>query len=128
MVNHFRIKSRSRSEDGALITEIMIALAIIAAALMPLGLSYANDQNAVHRLYQKAVAMEIIDGEMEILLAGEWRSFKEGSQPYPVAAQSAKNLPSGRAQLTIAGKHLKLEWLPEGGKKSITIIREATAK
>jgi len=119
---------RARHQSGALMTEILIALSIFTVAIMPLSVSYMNNQMTIRRLYQKAVAMEIIDGEMEILAAGEWHSFKEGAQPYPIDEKHARNLPHGAATLTIDEKHLRLEWMPEGGRKTDTILREATVK
>src|ERR1700722_2150776 len=128
MVNRFQINRRAQRENGSLMTEVVVAMAILTLAVMPLSISYINNQLAVRRLYQKAVAMETIDGEMEILAAGEWHSFKEGAQPYPIDAKHARNLPRGAATLTISGKHLRLEWLPEDQRKGDLIVREATAK
>lgn len=109
-------------------TEILIGMAIFWAAIVPLSLSFMNNQRTVKRLYQKAVTMEMIDGEMEVLVAGEWSSFKEGSQPYPIDAGQAKVLPHGAATLTVTGNHLKLEWKPEDGRKGDFIVREAVGK
>ena len=127
-MNHWQTKHRARGECGSLMTEIVIAMSILVIAVMPMAYSYLNEEKMVRRLYQKAVAMEIIDGEMEILAAGEWRSFKEGTQPYPIGTKAAKNLPPGAAKLTITGKHLRLEWRPEKGKQGNVTIRETTIK
>jgi len=128
MVNRLPTNRRTRRESGALITEIVIAMAILVAAMMPLAYSYMDEQRMVRNLYQKSVAMEIIDGEMEILVAGEWRSFKEGTQPYPIETKTSKNLPHGTTTLTIEGKHLRLEWKPEKAVQGRAIVREATVK
>ena len=72
--------------------------------------------------------MELIDGEMEVLAAGEWHSFNQGAQPYSFHADAAKNLPPGSAQLTITGDHLRLEWVPVKKSRANIIIREATGK
>lgn len=114
------------SESGALATELIVAMAILIIAIVPLAYTYPQEEKLLRASYQRAVAMEIVDGEMEILQAGEWRAFKEGSQPYTFHAQSATNLPPGRAELTISGKHLRLDWKPE--KKSFEIVREADVK
>jgi hypothetical protein len=117
----------SRNKAAFAMAELIVAMAILTIAMMPLALSFANEQRLARNSYQRAVAMEIIDGEMEILTAGEWRSFQPGSQPYPLRAEAAKNLPPGKAVLTISGNHIRLQWLP--GKKYSTgeIIREADA-
>lgn len=119
---------KSPKEMGFLTTELIVAMGIIVLALMPLAYSFAQERTLVRGAYQRAVAMEIVDGEMEILTAGEWHAFKEGPQPYAFQAVSATNLPPGKALLTITGNHLRLDWLP--GKKSSggEVVREAEAK
>jgi hypothetical protein len=117
-----------RHESGALMTEVLIGMAIFAIAVMPLAVSFMTNQITMRRLYQKAVTMEAIDGEMEILAAGEWHSFKEGAQAYPMEAARAKNLMRGSATLTVTGNHLKLEWKPTDGRKGNFLVREAVGK
>jgi hypothetical protein len=106
----------------------MVAMAILVIAVLPLGYSLIVDARFLHASYQRAVAMEIVDGEMEILAAGEWRSFPEGTHPYPVHAAAATNLPPGEFQLTREGNHLRLEWKPNQRIGAGTIIREVTVK
>jgi hypothetical protein len=72
--------------------------------------------------------MEIVDGEMEVLVAGEWRNFPEGAQPYTVHANAAAHLPPGRFQLTKTGRHLRLEWTSDRRQGIGTVIREVTLK
>jgi hypothetical protein len=78
--------------------------------------------------YFRGTAMEIVDGEMEVLAAGEWRDFSEGSQPYTVHARAATNLPPGHFQLTKTGNHLRLEWTSNHRQGIGTIVREVTIK
>lgn len=115
-------------ESATLVTELIIGIAILVIALLPLAYSFAQDEKMARHYYRRAVAMELMDGEMEILLAGEWHSYKEGTQPYTFHAASATNLPAAKTVLTINGKHLRLEWLPEkilsGGK----VTREADVR
>ena len=100
-------------QRGALMAEVAVGIAILVAVLLPLSLSMLKDQKLCRAYYYRAVAMEIVDGEMEILAAGEWRAFQSGSQPYAVRAEAAKNLPPGRFILTRQDKLLRLEWVPE---------------
>lgn len=111
-----------------LATDILIAISILTLTIIPMAFSYLNEQKATRLLYQKAVAMEMLDGEMEILAAGEWHAFKQGAQPYPLKGNAAQNLPPGSARLTITGNHLRLEWVPVKKLKENIIIREATGK
>lgn len=108
--------------------ELLVAMAILVLAVVPLALSFAQESKVLRQSYQRAVAMELIDGEMEILLAGEWRSFKEGTQPYPLSGDARKNLPPGQALLTITGRHIRLEWQPEKGNLVTTVVREGVVQ
>jgi hypothetical protein len=119
---------RRATERGALMAEMVVAMALLIFALMPLAYSFAKEQRYLRSCYQRAVAMEFVDGEMEVLLAGEWRAFQVGVQPYSVHGVALTNLPPGNFELTIAGPRLRLEWVPtvpdHGGK----VVREATVK
>ena len=72
--------------------------------------------------------MEIVDGEMEILAAGDWRNFPDGQQVYPVHAPAAATLPPGKFQLTKTGNHLRLEWTADKRQGIAPVIREVTVK
>jgi hypothetical protein len=113
---------------GWLMVDAMVALAILILALIPLAYSYEREHRLARAYYQRAVAMEIVDGELEVLRAGAWRRFTEGAQPYTVRAESATNLPPGRFVLTRAGRHLRLEWLPEGRRRGSPVSREAQGR
>jgi hypothetical protein len=115
-------------EGSALIFEVVMAMTILIIAVLPLGMTLNSDARLFGATYQKAVAMEIVDGEIEILAAGGWRNLPEGTRPYAVRADAAANLPPGQFLLTRAGNHLRLEW--SAAKKSGigTIVREVTVK
>ena len=99
-----------RNDRGGLMIELVVALSILTTAAIPIGLSFVNDHRVCRDYYFHTVAMEIVDGEMEALVAGEWRAFKDGVQAYSVRAEAAKNLPPGQFVLTVQGRRLKLEW------------------
>ena len=122
-----QVKQRA-NERGALMTELMIAMAILAVAVFPLAFSFAQETRFLRSCYNRAVAMEIVDGEVEVLLAGEWRSFKEGVQDYTPHALAVTNLTSSTFQLTITGRRLRLEWLPSRKDQGGKVIREVTVK
>jgi hypothetical protein len=115
-------------QRGIVMAELVMAMAILMIALLPLAFSVNSDARLFRATYQRAVAMEIVDGEMEILAAGAWRSFPEGAHPYPVHAQAAANLPEGRFQLTRTGQHLRLEWSSTKKQGIGPIVREVTVK
>src|SRR5205809_8004742 len=102
---------RSRTQ-GWLIAELMFALGVIVVALMPLAYSFRSEQKLLRAHYNQAVAMEIIDGEIELLHAGDWRKILEGEQPFKVTANAATNLPAGAFFLSRTGALFRIEWRP----------------
>ena len=108
--------------------ELVVALGILMAAMIPLGYSFAQEKRLGRVYYWRAVAMEIVDGEMEILAAGDWHRFPEGTHTYPVTALAAKNLPRGQFVLNVRGQRLQLQWQPADSRDGGPVIREATWK
>jgi hypothetical protein len=72
--------------------------------------------------------MEIVDGEMETLAAGEWHSYPTGTHPYVVHANSSINLPPGHFLLTVQTNRLRLEWRPDGKHQGGPVVREAAIR
>jgi hypothetical protein len=95
-------------------------------AVIPLGYSFAKEHKYLRTCYQRSVAMELVDGEMEILLAGEWRAYTNGVHTLTPQAPAAANLPPGTLQFTLHDKKLKVAWLPGGTDEGGKVIREAT--
>jgi hypothetical protein len=118
------ILSKTTRARGWLIPELMVALSIIVIALMPLAYSFRAEQRLVRAKYNQAVAMEIIDGEIEMLHAGDWRNYLEGEHPYKVMAASATNLPAGGFFLSRTGAMLRLEWKPSKKGSGGVIARQ----
>lgn len=120
------IRFRTRSREGWFTADLAFGMALLVIALIPLAFSFAQEQKLCRAYYFQAVAMEIVDGEMEILRAGEWKSFKPGRQDYAVQAEAAKNLPPGKFVLTLEPKRMVLEWDPAKKQKGGRAFREAT--
>jgi hypothetical protein len=120
--------TRPTQSSGLLMTEVMVGLAIIGLAIFPLAYSFAQESKYLRRCYERAVAMEIVDGEMEIIRAGGWRSFTNGVFTLETTARSATNLPPGELRLTLTDKHARLEWLPAKSSPGSPVVREATLK
>jgi Tfp pilus assembly protein PilW len=108
--------------------EIMVAMSILILVMVPLGYAFFSDARLFRATYQRAVAMEIVDGEIEILAAGHWRDIPEGARPYEVHANALTNLPPGRFVLTRDGNHLRLEWSSDKKVGVGEIVREVTVK
>ncbi len=124
MVSGQKSAGSKRRMAGSIMIELVFAIGILALAVVPLGFFLVQEQTLCRTYYQRAVAMEIVDGEMEILAAGEWRKFKGGSQNYSVKAESAKNLPPGHFTLRVEGERMQLEWIPTNPGKSGKVSRE----
>ncbi len=111
-------------ERGALMAELLVAIAVLAIAVLPIGYSIMSERLVARAAYERAVAMEIVDGEMEVLLAGEWRAQTPGSHDYAIHALAATNLPPGNFRLTIESGKLRLEWLPAKKHHGGPVVRE----
>ena len=120
--------SSLRRRRGFLEADMAVGLVILALAVLPLAYAMIRERQVLKLEYRRAVASELVDGEMEILAAGEWRDFPEGAQPYVVHARAAANLPPGHFQLTKTGRHLRLEWSSDQRQGISPVIREVTIK
>ena len=121
-------KSSPRRRAGLLMTDLLVSIALLCIAIVPIVLGLTEERRALRSSYQHAIAAEIVDGEMELLVAGEWRSYSNGVHQLTMHANAATNLPPGRFQLTVASKHLLLEWLPNKTGQGGSIRREVTLK
>jgi len=120
--------SPRRRARGFLEVDLLVGLAILSLAILPLGYSFARERQMLKIEYYRSVANEIVDGEMEILAAGDWRNFPDGSQNYSVHANAANTLPPGNFELTKTGNHLRLEWHSDEKHGIGTIVREVTVQ
>jgi len=117
-----------RGERGSLMVELLVAMALLIGVLFPLAYSLASERRLARSYYQRAVAMEIVDGEMEALLAGEWRAYSAGTHDYAVHAGAATNLPPGRFILSVQPSKLQLRWQPALKDRGGPVTREAILK
>ena len=108
--------------------DLVVAMAILSLAIVPLGFSFARERQVLKAEYQRGVANEIVDGETEILAAGDWKSFPDGAQNYTVHAKAAASLPPGHFQFTKTGNHLRLEWMPDKRQGISAVVREVTVQ
>jgi hypothetical protein len=115
-------------QRGSLMVELLVALAILTGVLLPLAYSFVSERRLARAYYQRAVAMEIVDGEMEALLAGQWRAFTPGTHDYRVHAGAATNLPPGRFTLSVQPDKLRLRWQPAVKDRGGPVTREAMLK
>jgi hypothetical protein len=117
-----------RNRHGGIMVELVVAMGILTAAVLPLAYSYVDEQHQCHLAYIRAVAMELVDGEMEALVAGEWQAFGDGTHVYTVTAGAARNLPPGKFTLTMRDRRLRLEWRADNPRIGRPVVREATRR
>jgi hypothetical protein len=122
------IRIPRRRPRGVFATECVIALAILAAVMLPMSFSLVQESKLCRAYYYRAVALEIVDGEMETLAAGEWRAFPQGRQVYRVQAASATNLPAGEFILTLGDGTARLSWTPKTRRVGGEVVREIKLK
>jgi hypothetical protein len=114
-----------KKEHGALTTELLVAMALLTFALLPLAYSFTAEKRLARSYYQRAVAMEMVDGEIEVLIAGEWRSYSSGVHDYSVHSAALTNLPPGKFRLEVGKEKVRLEWLPTIPMQGGSVMREA---
>ena len=108
--------------------ELLVAMVMLAVAVFPLAFSLAGEKRLARSYYQKAVAMELVDGEVEALAAGQWRAFPPGTHEYHVQAGAATNLPPGHFLLTLQPSKIRLAWVPEVKRHGGAVAREVTIR
>ncbi len=111
-----------------LMMDVAVAMTLLALVLIPMSFSFFGEQKLCRSYYYRALATEIVDGEMEILAAGEWRNLPEGTQHHVINVGAAQNLPAGAFIFSRKENSLRLEWRPEEKNKGGTIVREAKGK
>ncbi len=117
---------RARARRGSLMIELLVAMALLTGALLPIAYSFASEKRLARSVYQRAVAMEIVDGEAEVLAAGAWRQYTNGVFPYQVHAFAATNLPPGQFILGVTPGKFRLEWRPSVRHHGGAVVREVT--
>jgi len=117
-----RIQNCSR-QCGMLQVDMLVAMTLLVLAVFPIAYSFNLDRKAMNRGYERAVAMELVDGEMEVLLAGAWRNYPPGTNQIQFTGQAAANLSTPQATLFITPETLRLEWRPSE-RRSKGISRE----
>ena len=113
---------------GFLQFDLVMGLAILSIAVMPLGFSFARERQSLRTEYRRCVINELVDGEMEILASGAARNLPDGPQNLPVQSQAMGELPAGHFQLVKSGNRLQLAWQPDEKCGLSAITRETTLK
>ncbi|HEY6170511.1 MAG TPA: hypothetical protein VI454_20930 [Verrucomicrobiae bacterium] len=118
-------RPRRAETRGMLMAEMVVAMSILVIAVIPLAFGFIQEQKLCRNYYRRAVLMEILDGELEVLAAGAWKAAPEGTHPFTPQAEAVTNLPPGKFSITRADHRLRLEWFPASGAKPA--VREIAA-
>lgn len=93
--------------------DVAVALALLFIVFIPFGVSSWGDLDLARRQLHEAVARQLIDGEMDVLLAGERRNYTLGEHRIIPVGESVQNLPEGKFILTVEDQKLTLAWIPK---------------
>lgn len=123
---------RGRPQAGSFVIDATVAMTLLVLVVIPFALGYINSEKQMRQAYHRAVALEVVDAEAEILAAGLLRQFPEGESNYPVQRGAAMHLPPGSFRLERTGTRGTLEWraqksMPGGSvRKTFRIIQGDT--
>ena len=92
--------------------DVAVAITVLALVFIPLSVSSSSDLNLARRQYFEAVALQLIDGEMDVLLAGERRKYTPGEHQIKPVGEAVQNMPEGEFTLTVHDQKLTLAWVP----------------
>ena len=92
--------------------DVAVAITVLALVFIPLSVSSSGDLDLARRQYFEAVALQLIDGEMDVLLAGERRKYTPGEYGITPVGEAVQNLPEGEFVLTVHDQKLTLAWGP----------------
>lgn len=107
-----KFRPRPNGSAGFLTVELVVAITILTLAILPLAFSFLNQQRALRHAYHRAAALQLVDGEAEVLASGALTKFADGERDYPMPLGAVTNLPPGRFVLRKSGPNGILEWKP----------------
>jgi len=108
----------NRRIQGHLQMDLLTAIGLVVLAVLPLGFGFVHHRKLVRDATTRAIVLELLDGEMEVLVAGEHRAATNTLQNWPLRGAAVLNLPQGactlsRSHPTPAAIELMLEWKAE---------------
>ena len=106
----------------------MLAVSILMLLFIPFGVTSSGKLDLARRQHFEAVALQMIDGELDVLLAGERQKYPLGEHKITPPGEAVKTLPVGEFILIVKEKQLFLAWVPEKEAKWGRVEREVTLK
>ncbi len=111
-----------------MMVELLVAIALLTGALLPIAFSIGSEKRLARTIYERAIAMEIVDGELEVLATGEWKALGPGSHAYHPKGAALVNLPQGEFFVRIDPAKIRLEWISAKNPKHAAVVREVAIK
>ena len=108
--------------------DVMGAIVILMLVFIPLTVTSSRKLDLARRHHVEAVVLQLIDGEIDVLLAGEHKKYNFGEHRITPAGEAAEDLPKGDFILTLKKKQLSLVWIPVKQAKWGRIDREVNLK
>ena len=108
--------------------DLMLAVSILMLLFIPFGVTSSGKLDLARRQHFEAVALQMIDGELDVLLAGERQKYLLGEHKITPPGEAVKTLPVGEFILIVKEKQLYLAWVPEKEAKWGRVEREVTLK
>ena len=105
--------TRLAKRSAFLQLDVAIAITVLVLVFIPLSVSSSGDLDLARRHYFEAVVLQLIDGEMDVLLAGERRKYTPGEHRIKPVGESVQNLPEGEFVLSVQDQKLTLAWVPK---------------
>ena len=94
------IPSRARRTAAHIQADLVTALGLIALTVLPLGYGYLHHRQVVRNATTRAVVLELVDSEMEILAAGEHRAFQPGGAFSTASSAAPPHSPPMEVEIT----------------------------
>jgi|TARA_B100001250_G_C19779176_1_gene781018 hypothetical protein len=108
--------------------DVVVAIAILMLVFIPLTVTSSGKLDLARRHHVEAVVLQLIDGEIDVLLAGEQKKYNFGEHRITPSGEAAEDLPKGEFILTLKEKQLSLAWVPVKLAKWGRIEREVNLK
>jgi len=106
----------------------MVAIAILMLVFIPLTVTSSSKLDLARRHHVEAVVLQLIDGEIDVILAGEREKYNFGEHRITPAGEAAEDLPKGDFILTLKKNQLSLVWIPVKPAKWGRIERKVNLK
>jgi hypothetical protein len=114
----------ARCRRGFASIDLFLAMAIFLVGFFSIAYLSTREMKLARAYYYDAIAMSLVDGELEVLAAGAWRELPTGDSQYRSPAPTMKSLPPGEFRATRSESAIRLEWIPSSRGNGRRITRE----